>query len=152
LTGVAVGDAEAAGPPTSIAKIGHEDRANHQCDMRDFWAAARAGNLPAVSFLKAGGYQQGGGSTSSALDEQQFLVSLVNGLERLPSWRHTAVPFMYDDSASGSRTGPTTRSRARSPACSAFTVTAARRGSSSIRRRARRSLVSHDADIRVNAR
>lgn len=85
-------------PPTSVAAIGHNDRANHQYDLRDFWAAAKRGNLPAVSFLKAGGYQQGGGGDSDPLDEQNLFVDLVNGLERLPSWKSTAVIFMYDDS------------------------------------------------------
>jgi phospholipase C len=36
-------------PPTSVAAIGYPDQANHQYDLTDFWAAARAGNLPAVS-------------------------------------------------------------------------------------------------------
>ena len=27
--------------PTSVAAIGHQDRANHQYDLDDFWAAAR---------------------------------------------------------------------------------------------------------------
>jgi phospholipase C len=85
-------------PPTSLRAIGHDDQANHQYDLDDFWATAEAGNLPAVSFLKAGGYQQGGGDDSSPLDEQNLVVDLINGLERLPSWKDTAVIIMYDDS------------------------------------------------------
>jgi phospholipase C len=85
-------------PPTSVMAIGHDDQANHQYDLDDFQAAAHAGNLPAVSFLKAGGFQQGGGDDSDPLDEQNFLVDLVNGLQRLPSWKDTAVIVMYDDS------------------------------------------------------
>jgi phospholipase C len=85
-------------PPTSVAAIGHDDRANHQYDLDDFWAAASAGNLPAVSFLKAGGLAQGGGDDSDPLDEQAFIVDLVNGLQRLPSWRDTALIILYDDS------------------------------------------------------
>jgi phospholipase C len=47
-------------PPRSVAAIGHDgDQANHQYDMQDFWAAVNAGNMPAVSFLKAPGYQDG---------------------------------------------------------------------------------------------
>ncbi len=34
-------------PPTSIASIGRQDQANHQYDLKDFWAAANANNLPA---------------------------------------------------------------------------------------------------------
>ena len=85
-------------PPTSVTAIGHTDQANHQYDLQDFWAAAKGGNLPAVSFLKAGGYQQGGGGDSDPLDEQNLVVDLVNGLQPLPSWPDTAVIVMYDDS------------------------------------------------------
>jgi phospholipase C len=85
-------------PPTSVSAIGHDDHANHQYDLDDFFAAAKAGNLPAVSFLKAGGFQQGGGEDSSPLDEQNLVVDLVTLLERLPSWKDTAFIVMYDDS------------------------------------------------------
>jgi phospholipase C len=85
-------------PPTSVQAIGHDDQANHNYDLEDFFAAASAGNLPAVSFLKAGGFQQGGGEDSSPLDEQNLIVDLVTSLERLPSWKDTAIIFMYDDS------------------------------------------------------
>jgi hypothetical protein len=46
--------------PASIAAIGtNGDRANHQYDIQDFATALAAGNLPAVSFLKAAAYQDG---------------------------------------------------------------------------------------------
>ena len=32
-------------PPTSVAMIGRQDQANHQYDLKDFWAAADSGNL-----------------------------------------------------------------------------------------------------------
>jgi phospholipase C len=84
-------------PPSSMAAIGRTDRANHQYDLEDFWDAAEHADLPAVSFLKAGGYEQGGG-VSDPLDEQRYVVDLVNRLQRLPSWTDTAVIVMYDDS------------------------------------------------------
>ena len=40
-------------PPNSTAMIGKTDRANHQYDLSDFWAAAQANNLPAVSYLNS---------------------------------------------------------------------------------------------------
>ncbi|MBO0912189.1 MAG: phospholipase, partial [Acidobacteria bacterium] len=44
--------------PTSVLTIGHQgDAANHQYDIEDFYAAAQAGNFPAVSFLKAPAFQ-----------------------------------------------------------------------------------------------
>jgi phospholipase C len=85
-------------PPTSIAMIGRQDQANHQYDLRDFWAAADNGNLPAVSYLKAPKAQDGHAGYSDPLDEQTFLVNTINHLEQLPSWRSTAVIIAYDDS------------------------------------------------------
>jgi phospholipase C len=87
-------------PPTSVAMIGHTDQANHQYDLSDFWAAAQAGNMPAVSFLKAAGYQDGhpGLAHSDPLDEQNYLVSTLNHLQRLPEWNITAVIITWDDS------------------------------------------------------
>jgi phospholipase C len=85
-------------PPTSTAMIGKTDQANHQYDMTDFLAAAKAGNLPAVSFLKAPDYQDGHAGYSDPLDEQTFLVNTINTLESLPSWSSTAIIISYDDS------------------------------------------------------
>ncbi len=85
-------------PPTSIAAIGHQDQANHQYDLKDFLAAADNNNLPAVSYLKAAEYQDGHAGYSDPLDEQTFLVNTINHLEKLPTWRSTAVVIAYDDS------------------------------------------------------
>ncbi len=85
-------------PPTSVSMIGHQDQANHQYDLSDFWAAADRGNLPAVSYLKAPAYQDGHAGYSDPIDEQHFLVSTINHLESLPSWSSTAVVINYDDS------------------------------------------------------
>jgi phospholipase C len=84
--------------PSSVAMIGRTDRANHQYNLKDFWQAAESGNLPAVSFLKAPSYQTGHPGYSDPLDEQAFLVSTINRLEQLPSWRETAIIITYDDS------------------------------------------------------
>jgi phospholipase C len=85
-------------PPTSIRMIGSQDQANHQYDVKDFWAAADAGNLPAVSYLKAPAYQDGHAGYSDPLDEQEWLASTVDQLESLPTWSSTAVVIAYDDS------------------------------------------------------
>jgi phospholipase C len=85
-------------PPASVAEIGNAGQANHQYDLQDFNTAAAAGNLPAVSFLKAQAYQDGHAGYSDPLDEQTFLVNTVNFLEALPTWSSTAVVIMYDDS------------------------------------------------------
>lgn len=85
-------------PPTSLANIGISDQANHQYDFQDFIAALDAGNLPAVSFLKAIGIQDGHPGHSSPLDEQDFVVTVVNALEESTFWSSTAVVILYDDS------------------------------------------------------
>lgn len=85
-------------PPSSVAKIGQTDQANHQYDLTDFHKAVKAGNLPAVSFLKAGEYQDGHAGYSDPLDEQHFLVDTINELQRSKDWSSTAVVVAYDDS------------------------------------------------------
>jgi len=84
--------------PASIAEIGNAGPANHQYDLQDFFDAATAGNLPAVSFLKAAAVQDGHAGYSDPLDEQTFLVNTINFLQLLPTWKNTAVIIMYDDS------------------------------------------------------
>ncbi|MGB6671286.1 MAG: hypothetical protein WBE34_02520 [Candidatus Nitrosopolaris sp.] len=39
--------------------IGRTDKANHQYDLTDFWAASQGGNMSAISYLKAPAYQNG---------------------------------------------------------------------------------------------
>jgi phospholipase C len=84
--------------PASVAEIGHAGPANHEYDLNDFVSAVKAGNLPAVSFVKAQSIQDGHAGYSDPLDEQTFLVGLINLLQRQPSWGSTAVVIMYDDS------------------------------------------------------
>jgi phospholipase C len=85
-------------PPASNAMIGHQDQANHQYDLSAFFAAADAGRMPAVSFLKAPAFQDGHAGYSDPIDEQTFLVDTINHLQRLDSWRSMAVVIAYDDS------------------------------------------------------
>jgi phospholipase C len=82
------------------------DTPNHQYDTSDFdqlVAAIHNGDLPpsalpAVSFLKAPGYQDGHSGYSDPADEQAFVTKEINALERTPDWRSTAVIINYDDS------------------------------------------------------
>jgi phospholipase C len=85
--------------PTSVATIGHPgDAANHQYDIQDFFDAVSAGNFPAVSYLKAPGYQDAHAGYSDPLDEQTFVVTVINFLQKQPDWESTAVVIAYDDS------------------------------------------------------
>ncbi|HEV7163630.1 MAG TPA: alkaline phosphatase family protein [Solirubrobacteraceae bacterium] len=79
---------------------------NHQYDTSDFNQLVEAINrrevspstLPAVSFLKAPGFQDGHAAYSEPADEQQFIATTVNELMRSPDWKNTVVMVNYDDS------------------------------------------------------
>jgi phospholipase C len=85
-------------PPASPAEVGHAGPANHQYDLTDWQTALNGGNLPSVSFLKAPAYQDGHAGYSDPLDEQTFLVTTINSLQRSKYWKETAVVVAYDDS------------------------------------------------------
>jgi phospholipase C len=85
-------------PPSSEAAIGHTDQANHQYDLSDFYATLSAGNMPAVSFLKAKAFQDGHAGYSNPIDEQTFLVNTINQIQKSRDWRSTAIVVTYDDS------------------------------------------------------
>jgi len=85
-------------PPAAVAMIGKTDQASHQYDLEDFWRAARAGNMPSVSFLKAPAYQDGHAGYSDPLAEQVFLVNTINRLQQTREWGGMAVIIAYDDS------------------------------------------------------
>ncbi len=85
-------------PPSSEAAIGRTDQANHQYDISNFYQTLTAGNMPAVSFLKAPAAQDGHAGYSSPLDEQTFLVNTINKIEKSKFWKSTAIVITYDDS------------------------------------------------------
>ncbi len=85
-------------PPTSVQAIGTTDQANHNYDTSDFFNSLAAGNLPAVSYLKAGAYQDGHPGYSDPLDEQTFVVNTINTIMQSPLWSSTAIFINYDDS------------------------------------------------------
>ncbi|HEX4520178.1 MAG TPA: alkaline phosphatase family protein [Gaiellaceae bacterium] len=79
---------------------------NHNYDTSDFdqlMAAIDSGKLPAdalpaVTYLKAPGYQDGHAAYSDPADEQAFVVKEVNSLMASPDWSSTAIFVNYDDS------------------------------------------------------
>jgi phospholipase C len=103
--------------PASLSSIGTDtqkyiggvprfDTANHNYDSSDFDSLVSAiasgqippSALPAVTYLKAPGYQDGHGAYSEPADEQAFIVKEINALEKTPDWSSTAVIVNYDDS------------------------------------------------------
>ncbi|MBV8598984.1 MAG: pentapeptide repeat-containing protein, partial [Actinobacteria bacterium] len=89
-----------------VAGVPQFDTANHNYDTSDFdklVAAINAGTLPAsalpaVTFLKAPGYEDGHAQYSNPIDEQAFVVKEIDALEKTPDWSSTAVFINYDDS------------------------------------------------------
>jgi len=86
--------------PASISMIGQEnDRGvHHQYDIHDFFDAVKVGNFPAVNFLKSAAYRDGHAGYSDPLDEQAFLVHVINTIEQTPEWGSTIIFITYDDS------------------------------------------------------
>jgi phospholipase C len=91
--------------PASVSVIGTSadtgtgsNQANHQYDTHDFFDALAAGNLPSVTFLKAPKFQNAHPGNSDPLDEQVYVVSVINALQDSPFWESIAVVIAYDDS------------------------------------------------------
>ena len=91
--------------PSSVDRIGYSktadnkaEPANHNYDMHDFFEALDAGNLPAVSFVKAQAYQDGHAGYSNPIDEQAYMIGVINALQDSKFWASTAVIIAYDDS------------------------------------------------------
>jgi phospholipase C len=84
--------------PASATEIGNAGPANHNYDVNDFYAAIKTHNIPAVSFIKAPAIQDGHAGYSDPVDEQTFMVNLVNMLQKSNEWSSTAIVIAYDDS------------------------------------------------------
>jgi len=94
--------------PSSVAMIGQTDPVldaagsatpvHHQYDYNDFITAVSQGNFPSVSYIKAPAFADAHPGNSNPLDEQAFVVNLINFLEQQPDWQNTAVIITYDDS------------------------------------------------------
>jgi phospholipase C len=92
--------------PSSVVAIGQSfvpgtsmpEPASHQYDSHDFFDALNAGNMPAVTFLKAPAFQDGHPGYSDPLSEQTFLVNTINAIQQSPFWSSTAIVILYDDS------------------------------------------------------
>jgi len=101
-------------PPTSPAKVGFTDQANHQYDLSALFTVHSVSGttsrtyditgfrpgvtLPAVTFLKAPGFMDGHAQYSDPLLEQHFIVQVVNTVMRSKYWDDTAIIVLYDDS------------------------------------------------------
>jgi phospholipase C len=85
--------------PKNAALIGTaSDGANHQYDLTAFWTALGEDRLPSVTYLKASAYQDAHPGYSDPIDEQNFVVGVVNAVANSRYWKDTAIIIAYDDS------------------------------------------------------
>jgi phospholipase C len=92
--------------PSSVQAIGSSletdgetpEPANHNYDSNDLCDAMLAGSLPAVSFVKAPAYEDAHAGYSNPVDEQAFVISVINAIEDSKYWASTAIVIAYDDS------------------------------------------------------
>jgi phospholipase C len=72
-------------------------KAEHLRDESEFMTLARAGKLPAVSFVKPLGEVNEHPGYTNVLSGEQHVVDLLNALRASPKWKHTAVIVTYDE-------------------------------------------------------
>jgi phospholipase C len=76
---------------------GTPGRAQHLKDETEFVSAARAGKLPAVSFVKPLGEVNEHPGYANVLSGEQHVVELLRALRASPQWQSTAVIITYDE-------------------------------------------------------
>jgi len=72
-------------------------KAEHLRDETEFVAAARAGNLPAVSFVKPLGEVNEHPGYTNVLSGEQHAEELINDIRNGPDWKSTAIIVTYDE-------------------------------------------------------
>ena len=69
----------------------------HLQDETNFIAAAKAGTLPAVSFVKPIGADNEHPGYTDILTGEQHLEALINDVRSGPNWKDTAIVITYDE-------------------------------------------------------
>jgi phospholipase C len=72
-------------------------KVEHLRDESEFIAAAQAGRLPAVSFVKPLGPQNEHPGYADLLTGEQHVLDLVNAVRNGPDWPTTAIVITYDE-------------------------------------------------------
>jgi len=72
-------------------------KAAHLRDEAEFFAAARAGTLPAVSFVKPLGPDNEHPGYADMVTGEQHTLDLINAVRNGPDWKNTAIIITYDE-------------------------------------------------------
>lgn len=97
---------------------GSAARRDHLKDETAFIAAARAGTLPAVSFVKPSGIDNEHPGYTDVIRGERHVLELIDDLRRSPNWNDTVIIVTYDENGgfwdhvappSGDRWGPGSR-------------------------------------------
>jgi acid phosphatase len=76
---------------------GTPDRAAHLKDETDFLAAASAGTLPPVSFVKPDGIDNEHPNYTDVLSGEGHAIALINAVRNGPQWKDSAIIITYDE-------------------------------------------------------
>ena len=102
-------DATVAGPPAANFQYHHQafnyyakyapgtTGRTHLQDETKFFAAAQAGTLPAVSFVKPLGANNEHPGYADLVTGQQHVLDLINAVRNGPNWKDTAIVITYDE-------------------------------------------------------
>jgi phospholipase C len=76
---------------------GTPGRKEHLLDEEDFIAAARAGTLPAVSFVKPLGTNDEHPGYTDLISGERHTIELINAIRNGPNWKDAAIIITYDE-------------------------------------------------------
>ena len=76
---------------------GTPGRAAHLKDETDFMAAAKAGTLPAVSFVKPVGIDNEHPNYTDVIDGEVHTIDLIDAVRNGPNWKDTLIVVTYDE-------------------------------------------------------
>ena len=72
-------------------------KAQHLKDEKEFLAAAAAGTLPAVSFVKPSGLENEHPGYTDLLTGERHVLDLINAVRNGPNWKDAVIIVTYDE-------------------------------------------------------
>ena len=76
---------------------GTAERTKHLKDESEFVSAAKAGTLPAVSFVKPVGVNNEHPGYTDVITGELHVMDLINAVKNGPNWKDTAIIITYDE-------------------------------------------------------